>query len=52
MSEQPHPHARQQPSHIRGLVEVAVASVLWGTGGLAVQLIREQEPMSPVTISA
>lgn len=39
-------------SHTRGLVEVAVASVLWGTGGLAVQLVREVEPMSPVTISA
>ncbi len=55
MSQQPHllaPHVRDQPSHVRGLLEVAVASVLWGTGGLAVQLIREQEPMSPVTISA
>ena len=39
-------------SHVRGLVEVGVASVLWGTGGLAVQLIREHEAMSPVTISA
>lgn len=39
-------------SHLRGLAEVALASVLWGTGGLAVQLIREQEPMSAVTISA
>ncbi len=40
------------PSHLRGLVEVAAASVLWGTGGLAVQLIREREALSPVTISA
>ncbi|SEB86240.1 drug/metabolite transporter, DME family [Nocardioides exalbidus] len=40
------------PSHLRGLAEVAAASVLWGTGGLAVQLIREHEAMSPVTISA
>jgi DME family drug/metabolite transporter len=39
-------------NHVRGLMEVAAASVLWGTGGLAVQLIREQDPMSPVTISA
>ena len=39
-------------SHLRGLVEVAVASVLWGTGGLAVQLVREHDPLSPVTISA
>ena len=36
----------------RASLEVGVASVLWGTGGLAVQLIREQEPLSPVTISA
>lgn len=42
----------QHPSHLRGLLEVAAASVLWGTGGLAVQLIREHEPLSPVTISA
>lgn len=39
-------------SHARGLLEVGFASVLWGTGGLAVQLIREQEPLSAVTISA
>lgn len=39
-------------SHQRGLAEVAAASVLWGTGGLAVQLVREQAPLSPVTISA
>ena len=55
MSQQPRllaPRAGDRPSHVRGLLEVAVASVLWGTGGLAVQLIREQEPMSPVTISA
>lgn len=30
---------------------MGAASVLWGTGGLAVQLVREHEPMSPVTIS-
>ncbi|NYE36522.1 DME family drug/metabolite transporter [Nocardioides cavernae] len=41
-----------EQSHLRGLVEVAGASVLWGTGGLALQLIREHEPMSPITISA
>ena len=39
-------------SHVRGLLEVGLASVLWGTGGLAVQLIREHEALSPVTISA
>ena len=39
-------------SHARGLTEVAVASVLWGTGGLAVQLIREHDALSPITISA
>ena len=33
-------------------MEVAAASVLWGTGGLAVQLIREHDALSPVTISA
>lgn len=44
--------SQASPSHLRGLVEVAAASVLWGTGGLAVQLIRQHEPVSPVTISA
>ena len=39
-------------SHLRGLLEVGAASVLWGTGGLAVQLIREHDALSPVTISA
>lgn len=39
-------------STVRGLVQVALAGVLWGTGGLAVQLIREQVAMSPLTISA
>jgi len=44
--------AVSQRSHLRGLIEVGVASVLWGTGGLAVQLIREHDALSPVTISA
>lgn len=35
-----------------GLVEISLAGVLWGTGGLAVQLIRERVPMSVLTISA
>ena len=36
----------------RGLVQISLAGVLWGTGGLAVQLIRERVPMSVLTISA
>lgn len=35
-----------------GLLQVCAAGVLWGTGGLAVQLIRERVPMSSLTISA
>ena len=35
-----------------GLFKICLAGVLWGTGGLGVQLIREHEPMSVVTISA
>jgi len=35
-----------------GLVQVSLAGVLWGTGGLGVQVIREHEPMSVLTISA
>jgi len=56
MSLEPHVLPRSSAgvggSHARGLIEVAAASVLWGTGGLAVQLIREHEPLSAVTISA
>lgn len=44
--------SHEHRSHLRGLAEVAAASVLWGTGGLAVQLIREHDDLSPVTISA
>jgi DME family drug/metabolite transporter len=35
-----------------GLIQVSLAGVLWGTGGLGVQIIREHEPMSVLTISA
>lgn len=35
-----------------GLVQVSLAGVLWGTGGLGVQVIRRHDPMSVLTISA
>jgi DME family drug/metabolite transporter len=35
-----------------GVVQVCLAGVLWGTGGLAVQLVREQAPLSVTTVSA
>ncbi len=35
-----------------GLLAICAAGVLWGTGGLAVQLIRERLPMSTLTVSA
>jgi DME family drug/metabolite transporter len=35
-----------------GLLQICVAGVLWGTGGLGVQVIRDQVPMSVLTISA
>lgn len=34
-----------------GLLQVCAAGVLWGTGGLAVQLLREHAPLSVLTIS-
>ena len=40
------------PAARLGLVQVSLAGVLWGTGGLAVQLVRERAPMSVLTISA
>src|SRR4051812_48367784 len=35
-----------------GLFQISLAGVLWGTGGLGLQLIREREAMSVLTISA
>jgi DME family drug/metabolite transporter len=35
-----------------GLLQICLAGVLWATGGLAVQVIREHAPLSPTTISA
>jgi DME family drug/metabolite transporter len=35
-----------------GLLQICLAGVLWGTGGLAVQIIREHAALSPTTISA
>jgi DME family drug/metabolite transporter len=35
-----------------GLLQISLAGVLWGTGGLVVQLVRERVPMHVVTISA
>ena len=35
-----------------GLVQVSLAGVLWGTGGLVMQLIRDREPLSVLTVSA
>lgn len=35
-----------------GLLQICLAGVLWGTGGLVVQLVRERVPMHVVTISA
>ena len=41
------------PIHSRlGLLQVSLAGVLWGTGGLAVQVVREHSTMSVLTISA
>lgn len=33
------------------MLQVSVAGILWGTGGLAVQFIRHVTPMAPLTIS-
>ena len=35
-----------------GLLQICLAGVLWGTGGLAVRVIRDAEPLSVLTISA
>lgn len=35
-----------------GLVQICLAGVLWGTGGLALQIVRAITPMSVLTVSA
>ena len=35
-----------------GLLQICLAGVLWGTGGLGMQVIREHAPMSVLTVSA
>jgi drug/metabolite transporter, DME family len=39
-------------SHRKGLLQVVCAGVLWGTGGLAMQLLRDQDPISPLAVIA
>ncbi|WP_134764730.1 DMT family transporter [Nocardioides sp. 1609] len=34
-----------------GLLQICLAGVLWGTGGLAVQVVRDHAPLSALTIS-
>jgi DME family drug/metabolite transporter len=48
----PHLASRHARSARVGLLQISAAGVLWGTGGLGVQLIREITPMSVLTISA
>ncbi|MFI6427729.1 DMT family transporter [Promicromonospora sp. NPDC050880] len=35
-----------------GLVFVCLAGILWGTGGLALEILRDRSPMSVLTVSA
>lgn len=35
-----------------GLVQICLAGVLWGTGGLVLQIVRATTPMSVLTVSA
>ncbi|MCW2758359.1 MAG: Drug/metabolite transporter, family [Nocardioidaceae bacterium] len=35
-----------------GLLQISLAGVLWGTGGLGVEIVRDHVPMSVLTISA
>ena len=44
-------HRPTAPSARLGLLQICLAGVLWGTGGLAVQLIRDVTPMSVLTLS-
>jgi DME family drug/metabolite transporter len=46
------PHGSAQRSSRGGLLQVALAGILWGTGGLALEVVRDHAPMSVLTISA
>jgi DME family drug/metabolite transporter len=35
-----------------GLLQISAAGVLWGTGGLTLQVVREHAPLAVVTVSA
>lgn len=52
----PRPPSRRHPttplSTRAGLLQISLAGVLWGTGGLAVQIVRDVLPMSVLVISA
>lgn len=42
----------RRPYVSAGLVQICLAGVLWGTGGLGAQVVRRYAPLSPLTISA
>ena len=51
MSNPTHTHTPTHTSATPGLVQVATAGVLWGTGGVAVHLVREHVALSAVAIT-
>jgi len=52
MSQSTLPRTPTPSSSRLGLAQVALAGVLWGTGGLALELVRDRVPMSVLTVSA
>lgn len=46
------PSSRPEGSPRAALVQISLAGVLWGTGGLVVQLVRERVDLSALTIGA
>ena len=52
LASRPDRHHRPGRVSTAGLVQVSLAGVLWGTGGLAVQLVRDHAPLSVLTVSA
>lgn len=51
MSVPTHTRNHTHPSAAPGLVQVATAGVLWGTGGVAVHLVRDHVALSAVVIT-
>jgi DME family drug/metabolite transporter len=43
--------ARPAPTHLRGVLSIAAASIAWGTGGAVAVILQRHNNLGPVTVS-